>query len=331
MTLKLRNLLFSMMILYSSLPSSMMWRRASNEGMFARMALRHTGSPSCDINIFSSLAVMASYRTIGSSYSSGDVKWSWGNTDYRFVLSPVAQTVISLTSRIRTTFFFCYLMQFEGHPHPGCHDSIEQVHIRKHPFVPGWRDTEVSLEECVEAIEKRLQAVKHINRYNSCILAYALDLVLGSVLSPCRHAVGGSAQGSSSQDTQPKTEVDQGRISFTSHWLQHNGEIKICKFEPGWCLIFCLFISRLFPWHINCSKTINGTIFTRVSYISESIGCSGAENEPLSPEKEHYAFGGHLTDSSQVLGSTFIFTIHLIRIHHQTQSPHNMCLLDEWG
>lgn len=78
MTLKLRNLLLSMMILYSSLPSSMMWRSASSEGMFARMALRHTGSPSWDINIFSSLAVMASYRTIGSSYSSGDVKWSWG-------------------------------------------------------------------------------------------------------------------------------------------------------------------------------------------------------------------------------------------------------------
>ncbi|CAB1333125.1 unnamed protein product [Coregonus sp. 'balchen'] len=74
MTLKLRNLLLSMMILYSSLPSSMTWRRASSEGMLARMALRHTGSPSWLITIFSSLAVMASYRTTGSSYSSGDVK-----------------------------------------------------------------------------------------------------------------------------------------------------------------------------------------------------------------------------------------------------------------
>lgn len=77
MTLKLRNLLLSMMILYSSLPSSMMWRNASSEGMFAKIALRHTGSPSWDISIFSSLAVMASYSTVGSSYSSGDVKWSW--------------------------------------------------------------------------------------------------------------------------------------------------------------------------------------------------------------------------------------------------------------
>ncbi|TNN76190.1 hypothetical protein EYF80_013478 [Liparis tanakae] len=42
----LRKRLFSMMILYSSLPSSMMWRSASSDGMLARMALRHTGSPS---------------------------------------------------------------------------------------------------------------------------------------------------------------------------------------------------------------------------------------------------------------------------------------------
>lgn len=170
MTLKLRNLLLSMMILYSSLPSSMMWRSASSEGMLARIALRHTGSPSCDISIFSSLAVMASYRTIGSSYSSGDVKWSCGNHRLQVVLSSVAETAIILTSRI--IFFFCYLMQFEGHPHSRCHDSIQQVHICKHPFIPGWRDTEVSLEECMEAIEKRLQAVKHINSYNSCILAH---------------------------------------------------------------------------------------------------------------------------------------------------------------
>lgn len=67
-----------MMILYSSEASSRTWRRASSEGVLLRMALRQAGSPSCEMTSRSSLAAMASYRAAGSSYSSGDVKWSWG-------------------------------------------------------------------------------------------------------------------------------------------------------------------------------------------------------------------------------------------------------------
>lgn len=47
------------------------------------------------------------------------------------------------------------------------------------------------------------------------------------VVLPCRHAVGSRAKSSSSKDTQPKTEVYKWRISFTSHRLQHNTEVKI--------------------------------------------------------------------------------------------------------
>jgi len=77
MTRKLRYLLLSMMILYSSLPSSITCLSASSEWVLVRMALRQVGSPSWEITIFSSLLVMASYNTPGSSYSSGEVKWSW--------------------------------------------------------------------------------------------------------------------------------------------------------------------------------------------------------------------------------------------------------------
>lgn len=78
MTRKLRWRRLSMMILYSSEASSRTWRRASSEGVLLRMALRQAGSPSCEMTSRSSLAAMASYRAAGSSYSSGDVKWSWG-------------------------------------------------------------------------------------------------------------------------------------------------------------------------------------------------------------------------------------------------------------
>lgn len=60
-------------------------------------------------------------------------------------------------------FVFCekrYLMQLEGHSHSWCHDSIQQIHVCKHPFIPGRCDAKVPLEERVEAVEKRLQAVK---------------------------------------------------------------------------------------------------------------------------------------------------------------------------
>lgn len=77
MTRKLRWRRLSMMILYSSEASSMTWRSASREGVLLRMALRQAGSPSWEMTSRSSLAAMASYRVAGSSYSSGDVKWSW--------------------------------------------------------------------------------------------------------------------------------------------------------------------------------------------------------------------------------------------------------------
>ncbi|PWA22650.1 hypothetical protein CCH79_00001897 [Gambusia affinis] len=86
-----------MMILYSSLPSSMMCRSASSDGMLARMALRHTGG--------------------------------------------------------------VHLMQFEGHSDSWRHNSIQQVHVRKHPLVPGRRDAEISFEERMQAVEERLQTV----------------------------------------------------------------------------------------------------------------------------------------------------------------------------
>lgn len=78
-------------------------------------------------------------------------------------------------------------MQFEGHPHSRCHDSIQQVHICKHPFIPGRRDAEVSLEECMEAIEKRLQAVKQKNKNHSCMLLGHIWVVTGGSGTTERH------------------------------------------------------------------------------------------------------------------------------------------------
>lgn len=65
-----------MMILYSLVPSSRTWRRARSEGALDSTALLQAGSPSWAITRFCWWAEMASNRTAGSSYSSGDVKWS---------------------------------------------------------------------------------------------------------------------------------------------------------------------------------------------------------------------------------------------------------------
>lgn len=170
MTLKLRNLLLSIMILYSSLPSSMMWRSARSEGMFAKIALRHTGSPSWDISIFSSLAVMASYRTIGSSYSSGDVKWSWRKMQIRGWSLLTKQHVIQPSEIV---FFFwvkCYLMKFEGHSYSWSNNSIQQVHICEHPLISGRCNAKITLEERMETIQKWLQTVK--DTYQSATFIY---------------------------------------------------------------------------------------------------------------------------------------------------------------
>lgn len=51
-------------------------------------------------------------------------------------------------------------MQFEGHAYTWRHDSIQQVHVSKHPLVSGRRDAKIPLEEGVKAIEERLQAVE---------------------------------------------------------------------------------------------------------------------------------------------------------------------------
>lgn len=88
-----------------------------------------------------------------------------GNADLRLVSFQWQKNhVIYLNSGL--VFFYCdkcYLMQFEGHPHSWSHDSIQQIHICKHPFISGRCDAKVPLEECMETIQKRLQAVKQIN------------------------------------------------------------------------------------------------------------------------------------------------------------------------
>lgn len=80
-------------------------------------------------------------------------------------------------------------MQFEGHPHSWGHDSIQQVHVCKHPFIPWRRDAKVSLEKCMEAIEKWLQAVKQKNNYNSCILLAHIWVVTGAIHHSMRHGI----------------------------------------------------------------------------------------------------------------------------------------------
>lgn len=75
-TRKLRYLLLSIMILYSLVPSSRTWRRARSDGALDSTALLQAGSPSWAMTRFCWWMEMASKRTAGSSYSSGDVKWS---------------------------------------------------------------------------------------------------------------------------------------------------------------------------------------------------------------------------------------------------------------
>ncbi|TNN76191.1 hypothetical protein EYF80_013479 [Liparis tanakae] len=100
-------------------------------------------------------------------------------------------------------------MQLEGHPDARRHDAVQQVHIGKHPLVPGRRDPEVSLEECMEAVEERLQAVKRENNNSSCIPGGDRrhgERRRGGVALPGRHAVRGRAQSSPAQDAQPETQ-----------------------------------------------------------------------------------------------------------------------------
>lgn len=64
------------MILYSSLPSSSVWRSVSSVSLLDSTALRHAGSPSSHITSELRYVLMASYSTAGSSLSSRLVKWS---------------------------------------------------------------------------------------------------------------------------------------------------------------------------------------------------------------------------------------------------------------
>lgn len=56
-------------------------------------------------------------------------------------------------------------MQFEGHAYTRCHNSIQQVHVCKHPFISGRCDAKISLEKGMETVEKRLQADTQINSW----------------------------------------------------------------------------------------------------------------------------------------------------------------------
>lgn len=53
-------------------------------------------------------------------------------------------------------------MQFEGHAYTWRHNSIQQVHVGKHPLVSGRCDAKVPLEKGVKPVEKWLQAVVQI-------------------------------------------------------------------------------------------------------------------------------------------------------------------------
>lgn len=148
-----------MMILYSSEASSMTWRRASREGVLLRMALRQAGSPSCEMTSRSSLAAMASYRAAGSSYSSGDVKWSWQGAKHRTgVRSCWPGERLHLPSAILPGHTPPYLVKLEGHANPRCHHSVKQVHISKDPLITWGGDAKVPLEQGMQAIEEGLQA-----------------------------------------------------------------------------------------------------------------------------------------------------------------------------
>ena len=51
-----------------------------------------------------------------------------------------------------------YLVEFQRHPHAGGHHPVQELHVRKHPLVPGAGDAEVPLKEGVEAVQEGLQA-----------------------------------------------------------------------------------------------------------------------------------------------------------------------------
>lgn len=157
MTRKPRWRRLSIMILYSSEASSRTWRSASSEGVLLRMALRQAGSPSCEMTSRSSLAAMASYRAAGSSYSSGDVKWSCGEGRRAEAGCPCPERRVHCLPAL-PGHTSAYLVKLEGHANPGRHHTVKQVHVGKDPLVPRGGDPEVPLKQGVQAVEEGLQA-----------------------------------------------------------------------------------------------------------------------------------------------------------------------------
>lgn len=150
MTRKPRWRRLSMMILYSSEASSMTWRNASKEGVLLRMALRQAGSPSWEMTSRSSLAAMASYRAAGSSYSSGDVKWSWHEDGG---VSPA-----SGEGSFPHLSPGSHLVKLQSHADTRCHHAVQQVHVGKDPLISGGGNAEVALKQGVQAVQEGLQA-----------------------------------------------------------------------------------------------------------------------------------------------------------------------------
>lgn len=67
-------------------------------------------------------------------------------------------------------------MELQRHAHSRRHHPIEQVHVRKHPLVPGGGDPEVPLEQRMEAVQEGLEATKRqttattVRRQRQCFL-----------------------------------------------------------------------------------------------------------------------------------------------------------------
>ena len=93
MTRKLRCLLLSMIILYSSDPSSITCRSDNSDGAPDNTACLQAGSPSCDMTRVCSCPLMASYNIPLSSYSSCDTMLSW--CSFRLILTAGATTRLS--------------------------------------------------------------------------------------------------------------------------------------------------------------------------------------------------------------------------------------------
>lgn len=72
-----------------------------------------------------------------------------------------------------------YLVQLERHPHSWSNYAFQQLHIRKNPFVPQRRNTEIPFEKCVETIEEKFNTAKIQSDYEfMSICLYLLCFLL---------------------------------------------------------------------------------------------------------------------------------------------------------